>query len=271
MIKFSAFADEVSMDFQEQLDFLVAENIPAIEIRFLNHKNIMDLTKGELVEVKNSLEGKGIEVSAIGSPIGKVSLDEPFESHLDKFKHAIELAYFLGTSMIRVFSYYAHKGKNIDDYRDQVMERMALKAGLLRGTDLVMVHENEAHIYGHSAENCVDMVETVNSPNFKLAYDPANFVWGEGITNNVEVCWPLMKPHVAHVHIKDWKLGSKEVGSLPGEGDGQIPELISELVKINYTGYLTLEPHLKKGGQFGGYTGPELFSKAVAMLSGILK
>jgi sugar phosphate isomerase/epimerase len=49
-----------------------------------------------------------------------------------------------------------------------------------------------------------------------------------------------------------------------GEGNGQIKELLAELAAMNYEGYLTMEPHLKAGGQFGGDTGPELFSKAIA-------
>lgn len=264
-IKFSAFADEVSSDFKKQVQFLVSQNIPAIEIRFVNKKNIMDLTKTELKEVKRILDQNGIQVSAIGSPIGKVTLDLPFEDHLNKFKHAIELANYFGTSFIRVFSYYAPKGKLIDDYRDVVIDRMARKAELLSDTGVVMVHENESHIYGHSAYNCVDIMTSVNSPNLKLAYDPANFVWGDNIINNVEVCWPIMKPYVAHIHIKDWKLGSTDIGSMPGHGDGQIRELIRELKKDDYSGYLTMEPHLRVGGQFGGDTGPELFSQALAL------
>ena len=77
--------------------------------------------------------------------------------------------------------------------------------------------------------------------------------------NNVEVCWPLMKPYVTHIHIKDWKLGSTDIGSLPGEGDGQIEQLIKELVTSGYSGFVTLEPHMSSGGQFGGETTPEQF------------
>ena len=33
---------------------------------------------------------------------------------------------------------------------------------------------------------------------------------------------------------------------------------------MSYEGFLTMEPHLQSGGQFGGRTGPELFSAAVA-------
>jgi sugar phosphate isomerase/epimerase len=73
-----------------------------------------------------------------------------------------------------------------------------------------------------------------------------------------------MKPHVAHIHIKDWKLGSEKFGSIPGEGDGQIKELFADLAQSEYNGFLTMEPHLKAGGQFGGETGPELFAQAIS-------
>jgi len=264
MAKLSAFADEVTDDFLGQVKYLAKEHVGYIEPRFINKKNIMDLNKRQLNEAKKMIKNHGLKVSAIGSPIGKVRLDEPFEPHLDRFKHAVDLALLFETPYIRMFSYYAPEGQNIDDYRDQVMDRMAAKLEVLKDVDVTMVHENEAKIYGHTAEHCVDIVETINSPKLRLAYDPANFVWAEKITNNVERCWPLLKPYVVHVHIKDWKLGAKDVGSIPGEGDGQIKELLAELAAMAYDGCLTMEPHLQAGGQFGGSTGPELFSKAIA-------
>jgi len=264
MARLSAFADEVTEDFRAQVEFLAGEKVGHIEPRFINKKNIMDLTKGELSEDRTLILDLGLNVSAIGSAIRRVRLDEPFEPHLDKFKHAVDLAIFFETPYIRMFSYYAPEGKDINDYREQVMERMAAKVEVLADADVTMVHENEAHIYGHTADNCVDLVKTIDSPKLRLVYDPANFVWGEKMTNNVEVCWPVMKPYVVHIHIKDWKLGAADVGSIPGEGDGQIRELLTELAAINYDGCMTMEPHLQKGGQFGGSTGPELFSKAIA-------
>jgi sugar phosphate isomerase/epimerase len=264
MAKISAFADEVVDDFRGQVEFLAKEKVGFIEPRFVNKKNLMDLNQKELAEVRKLIRDHGLKVSAIGSPIGKVRLDQPFKPHLDKFKHAVELAQYLQTPFIRMFSYYAPEGKNIDDYRSQVMDRMVAKVEALAGTDVIMVHENEAHIYGHSAANCVDLAKELDSPKLRLAYDPANFVWGEKITNNVEACWPLMKPYVVHIHIKDWKLGAQDVGSLPGQGDGQIKELLAELAAMKYQGCVTMEPHLQAGGQFGGSTGPELFSQAIA-------
>ena len=263
MVKFSAFADEVTKDFTGQLAFLRSQHIQNIEIRFLNNKNIIDLAKDELIKAKRMLGDNGISISAIGSPIGKIKLDDPFEVHLDKFRHAVELADFFDAPFIRLFSYYAPDGKNIDDFREEVLRRMSIKAEVVRGSDIVLVHENESHIYGHTAKNCLDIVQSINSPNLKLVYDPANFVWGSDIINNMDQCWPIMEPFVVHIHIKDWKLGSTKVGCIPGEGDAQIRELLKKLLGINYKGFLTIEPHLESGGQFGGTTDLASFKKAI--------
>ncbi len=263
MVKFSAFADEVTDNFAGQVQFLVSHKVNFIEIRFVNQKNVMNLSPRELHDVKQMLDDHGIGVSAIGSPIGKIKIDQPFLEHLEKFKHAIELAEYYHARFIRIFSYYPPEGKRIEDYREEVLQRMRTKVEFLKDTDIVLVHENETDIFGHSAANCADLAQSINSPKFRLAYDPANFVWGQKISNNVDVCWPMLKQFVVHIHIKDWKMGSEKVGSIPGEGDGQIKELLADLVQREYKGFLTMEPHLKAGGQFGGETGPELFSQAL--------
>lgn len=259
----SAFADEVTDDFQGQISFLASEEVHYIEIRFLDKKNVVDLTRAEAVTAKQLMDDHNVRVSAVASPIGKIRIDEPFEPHLERFKRAIERAVLFQAPFIRIFSYYPPAGEDVALHRTTIIERMQKKLELLEGTDLVLVHENETGIYGSTAERSVDLMTSVNSPRLRLAYDPANFVWGHSIADNVRSCWPKMKPYVAHVHIKDWKIGEMHVGSLPGEGDGQIPELLAELSKMKYDGFLTIEPHLKSGGQFGGETGPELFSAAI--------
>lgn len=263
MIKLSAFADEVTDDFIGQVKFLSEQKINYIELRFVNQKNTMELNKDELKDVQKILKDYGIKVSAIGSPIGKITLDKPFAAHLDKLKHAVELSQFFETRLIRVFSYYAPKGKNIVDYRDEVMRRMAAKLEIIRDADVIMVHENEVYIYGETAQRCADLAKTLNSPKLRLVYDPANFVWSQRTKENIKICWPLMKPYVSHIHIKDWKVGA-DLGAMPGTGDAEIKELLVELKKMSYEGFMTMEPHLKKGGQFGGSTGPELFAQAIA-------
>lgn len=268
MIRLSAFADEVSPAFDQQIAYLRHAGVKWLEIRFVDGRNITTLSPAEAAAVKEQLDKAGIGVSAVASPIGKYPLDAPFEPHLELFRHTVRLAQRLGTRLIRVFSFYAPANGKIDDCREQVADRLRRMAAALEGTGIRMAHENESHIFGHSAPNCVALVRDVASPALTLAYDPANFVWGESITDNVESCWPLMQPYVGHVHIKDWKRGSKDLGSLPGDGDGQIGRLIGELARTHYDGFVTLEPHMSSGGQFGGRTSPEQFDAALERVRG---
>ena len=268
MIRISAFADEVSPVLEEQIAYLRHAGVRWSEVRFVDGRNITALTEAEAAEVRRRLDAAGIGVSAIASPIGKYPVDAPFEPHLELFRHTVRLARILGTKLIRVFSFYAPEGRSIDDCRAEVCDRLRRMAAELDGTDIRMAHENESHIFGHSAANCAALVSEVASESMMLAYDPANFVWGESIVDNVESCWPLMKPHVGHIHIKDWKAGSKDLGSLPGDGDGQIEKLVGELAAMRYDGFVTLEPHMSSGGQFGGATTPEQFDAARGRVRG---
>lgn len=266
MIKISAFADEVSAGFMEQLAFLSTNRIGYLELRFIDGINIVDVDRNKWKDFKHMIDDYHIRVSAIASPIGKSCITDPFEDEFVRFGRAVDIANLFETRLIRVFSYYPPLGGKIEDFRDEVLRRFSLKAAYLKGADITMVHENESGIYGHSAPNCLDLVEAVNSPYLRLAYDPANFVWGDSIVNNVEQCFPLLKDYIVHVHIKDWVLGSKDVGAFPGEGDAQIELLIEELKKAKYKGFLTLEPHLSSGGQYGGITTAEQFEKAIALV-----
>lgn len=263
MIRLSAFADEVSVSFDRQLEYLTQAGVRWLEIRFVDGKNITSLTDEEVMAIKARLDNASIGVSAIASPIGKYAIDAPFETHLALFRRTIEIARMLETSLIRIFSFYGSDNTDIDNCKEQVIDRLKTFISEIEGTDICLVHENEAGIFGHSASNCQILMQNLYSDRFQAAYDPANFVWGEKITDNISSCWPLLEEYVSHVHIKDWTLGSKDIGSLPGDGDGQIPELFRKLAECDYDGFVTLEPHMSSGGKFAGETTPAQFDAAL--------
>lgn len=82
MAKLSAFADEVTEGFLDQVKYLEGQRVGYIEPRFIDNKHIMDLSKNELNEAKKMIQDHGLKVSAICLPIGKVKLDKPFEPKL---------------------------------------------------------------------------------------------------------------------------------------------------------------------------------------------
>lgn len=277
MFTLSAFADEISHDPREQVAVLKACRVRFIEFRSIHKTNVLALTDEQITEFKKLISGEGIGLSAIGSPIGKVAVDAPFEPHLDKFKRAIELCGVFGTRGIRVFSFYPPgNDPNFDPanwpaHRDEVIRRLGVLADLAAKSNVVLFHENEHRIYGDSPDRVADILGTVNSPALRAAYDAANYTYGN--FDPVEG-WEKTKAFTSHLHIKDWKRGGHaaghEYGVIAGTGDGNIAYSIKGAVEMGYKGYAVLEPHLRGGGPTGGITGPDLFPYAVQAFRDIL-
>lgn len=266
MFTISAFADEIDPDPSIQMDVLETCCVKHIELRSAWKTNVLDLSVPDLAMFKAQMDARGFKLSAIGSPIGKVKVTDPFEPHLERFKHALHLCHFFGTPNIRLFSYYLPEGDSWPKHRDEVMRRMRIKVELAAKENVRLLHENEHRIYGEDPELVADLLKTLDHPNFRAINDAANYVHGgydpwQG--------WQMTKDWTVHFHIKDWVHGEKQ-GRLPGEGHGRLPDIMADAVKMNYDGFATMEPHLLGGGPTGGVTGPELFPKAVAAFKGIL-
>jgi len=240
----SGFSDEISADFNVQLTEMKKMNIAYIEIRGVNGKNISELTKNEVLEVKKRLKDFDIKVSAIGSPIGKIRMTDDFNTHYEVFKHIVWIAEVLETSNIRMFSFYMSPDET-EMYRDEVIKRLTAFKTYIEDKDIVLLHENEKDIYGDIPERCLDLFNELGSDQFKLIFDPANFIQC-GV--DVIEAHKLLKAHVAYYHIKDATGDGKVVPA--GLGVGNLPYLIESLKNDGYDGFLSVEPHL---GDFIGF------------------
>ncbi len=262
MIYISAFADEISADPIEQIDVLSQYDIFAIEFRSIHGTNVLDLSKEQHEEFRKLLNERGVRLSAIGSPIGKIKIDEPFEPHLERFQIALDLCDFYNCPRMRIFSYYMPEGQGPETHRDEVIRRMTEKAKIAAERNVTLLLENEKGIYGDTAERVHDILSTVNSEALGHAFDPANYL---EVGQSIEKAWALLKPRVVHFHVKDYD--TKLHKNVPaGEGDGQIPKLITEAVTHGFDGFAVLEPHLVVAEQSYGFTGPERFGDAAVAL-----
>lgn len=242
----TGFADEIDPDLWVQLREIKKLNIEYIEMRGVNGRNVADYTPEEMKEIKNHLDSAGIKVSAIGSPIGKIKIEDDFEPHFETFKNVIELAKVLETKYIRLFSFFMDEGTT-EQNRDEVMRRMKAFCDFVEGTDIILLHENEKDIYGDTAERCKDIYETMKSDNLKLIFDPANFV--QCGVETYPHAYEMLKDSVIYYHIKD-AMATDGTVVPSGFGDGHLPEIITDLKKKGYEGFLSLEPHL---GHFEGF------------------
>jgi sugar phosphate isomerase/epimerase len=271
MTKFilSAFGDEISPYLDEQIKVLLVNDIHYLEFRGMEGKGIIDYPLPDVKDAYRQLNKAGIAVSAVGSPIGKIPVTEEFPPHLERFKKTIEVAHALNTSYIRMFSFYIPEPRASDAdsvrYREEVLNRWRYFIDAARGSGLTLLHENEKGIYGDTADRCLDLLDSLNSPYVKATFDPANFVQcGE---ETYPRAFEMLRKHIAYLHIKDAHAVDGSVVPA-GQGDGKLPEIIQALAQSGFEGFLSIEPHLNASLPGGG---PELFGIAARALKGILK
>ncbi len=265
MFRISCFADEISADLLEQIEVMERNQVKYVELRSVWDNNVLDLSDSELDIVKNRLFDRDIRVSSIGSPIGKVNIEDDFGKHLDRFKRAVEIALKMESRYIRIFSFYIKEGEQ-DKYKNTVIDRMRQMLRIAGENKIVILHENEAGIYGETSSRCFRLFDSINSTGFRAVFDPSNFVVaGEDVFNK---SFRKLKEHVEYIHVKDSVKGTGEI-VLAGHGDGRIRDILNEL-RDKEGMFVSLEPHLSLAEKFRGFTGPELFEKDLAALRGIL-
>ena len=255
----SGFIDEISPDFTEQCTVAAGLGLRYVELRSAWATNMLDLEPGQLATVKKTLAEHDLEVSSIGSPIGKIFIDEDFGPHLERMRHAAEVAHLFGAPYIRIFSFFLRPGADPADHREEVIARMRALARVAENADLMLLHENEKEIYGDVPRRCLDIVRSVDSPHLRLAWDPANFVQ-VGIKPYTDG-YASLRRHVEYIQIKD-ALAADGTVVPAGRGDGEVAQTMRALHHDGFDGFFSLEPHLSAGTATGGFSGPDLFRTA---------
>jgi sugar phosphate isomerase/epimerase len=267
MLKLAAFADEISPELDEQIAVCKTNGVMHIDLRAVYGKNVLDFDAALRNEIKSKFADNGLKVLGIGSPVGKVKITENWDAHFDRFKIAVELAHFFDAPYIRIFSYYPDDAGELVAHRDEIMRRTQAKLDYIKDTDLVLLHENEVKIYGDIWSRCLDLMQTINSPKYRMAFDFANFIQAGEYPID---CWPALKPYTAHIHIKDAMMADGSVKPA-GQGEGKMPRILRDAWDNGYRGFLSLEPHLAVHGQFGGFSGPGLFKVAADAIKDVCR
>lgn len=253
--KISGFSDEITEITKDQFEALNKFGISFFEPRGIDGKNISTLTEEEMYALKTLMDEYGIKASSIGSPIGKIKVTDEFEPHIEVLKNVVKAAKILGTKYIRVFSFYHEKYTEwTEEERAEVFRRIKIMVDYAKKEDVILLHENEKHIYGDTADRCLELMKEFYGPNFKAIFDPANFVQSGEDTKRA---YEMLKPYIEYMHIKD-ALKNKG-GVVPsGLGDGNVEYILKDLFASGYGGFLSLEPHL---GNFKGFAELEIDAK----------
>lgn len=273
----SAFADEASPELSGQIRALKEAGIRCVELRNVNGKNVKDLTNEEAFEVRRELDKNGIRVASMGSPFGKISVTDPFETHMEEFRHALTLCHILGTKKMRMFSFYIPKGEDPANYRNEVLRRLNAMLDAAEQEGILLCHENEKGIYGDTGDRCEDLMNELGD-RMGCIFDPANFIQCGDLPADQ---WPKLESRITYMHIKDALMEDGAV--VPsGCGDGSVRDLLASLIRAGKTVELSIEPHLTAFVGLSALQGEELkhrysyrdnfeaFAAAADALKGIL-
>ena len=235
MYKLSAFADEASQELKGQIAAMQRNGISLLEIRGVDGENISNITNEKAREIRRMLDGNGISVWSMGSPVGKKKLTDDFSEQVEGFKRLIENAYILGAKRIRLFSFYTESTPR-DTALEAVIERLSAFVELTP-KEIILCHENERKIFGENIDGCLAIHKAL--PSVRAVFDPANFV--QAGVDTLEA-WAKLKDYVDYLHIKDSLSDCTVVPA--GEGEGNVSFIVNDFLSRGGE-VMTLEPHLK--------------------------
>ena len=307
----SGFADECASDktVEQQFCAFAALGLQYYTVRFVDAgngvKNVMKLNKSEIRTVRQRQDEYGLNVSSIGSPIGKVKLLDvddgthnafvPFDKYLNEdVAQACELAHAFETKLIRGFSFYHPRGTDPSEHIPQVVDQLGQIAERCHRSDLTFGLELEANLVGQSGDLLAAIYRKVNHPALMLIFDGANVVTQGCSADETFQHYKAMKPGLGWMHIKDYRhphsaqktdhvdeealkhfvpadMGDSGHEAILRDFREMIPGLERKLKQRGVPGvFLDLEPHVKGGGQFGGFSGPDGFGLALRSLCRVL-
>ena len=207
MVKLSVIGDEISSKLSEQIELLTTEHIQYIELRSIDGKNILDFTDTELAAIRQQITDHHLQVSCIASPIGKIKLDTDFDTHFARYKRAIEVAKLMHTPYIRIFGYYLPEEK-LPAHREEIKRRLLLQTQLAEANGIILLLENEdASLYGGTAEEVIDIMESIHSPGLRFLFDAGNYGYFFKQNPYPEFFQQTLK-YIGYMHIKDCNAGA---------------------------------------------------------------
>ncbi|MBX3437501.1 MAG: TIM barrel protein [Planctomycetaceae bacterium] len=268
-------------------------------------EHVVELNSDKLARLKQIHAEYGMAVASIGSRIGKVKLLDredgshnkfvPFDQYLEtEVARTINAATALDAKLVRGFSFYHPKGDDPAPYVEQGAALIRQIADRFAESGLTYGLEVEANLIGQNGRMLAALAEAVDRPNLVCIFDGGNLSsqnlsWVEVFDEYV-----AMRDHMGWAHIKDYavdrslawtgvvdeerlknfvpaNIGDSAHEMILRDLRAHLPKMSRRMQALGVPGvFLELEPHLKGGGQFGGFSGPDGMGVAVRALCSVL-
>ena len=268
-------------------------------------EHVTELSSEKLDTLKQMHAEYGVRVTSIGARVGKVKLlnvdDEshnkfvPFDEYIrGEVARTIACAKALDTKLIRGFSFYHPRGTKPEQHLDLAADQIRTITEACAEAGLVYGLEIEPNLVGEMGPLLAELAKRVNHPSMVLIFDGGNVAAQNKNAVQVYEEYLATIPWLGWMHVKDYRIdpslvwtGAVDEDRLRNfvpctDGDSghemifrdlreQLPVIQQRLQKLGIEGfYLEAEPHLKGGGQFGGFSGPDGMGVAVRALCSAL-
>jgi sugar phosphate isomerase/epimerase len=267
--------------------------------------HVVELDNAGLSDLAKLHAEYGMNVASIGSRIGKVKLRDqpdqshnkfvPFEKYLEtEVRNTVRVAHALKTKLVRGFSFYGPAGEDPRPYVSEAVDRLGTLADVMASEGLIYGLEIEPNLVGQTGQLLAEIAEKVGQSNLVLIYDGGNIAAQNKDAMTCFAEYEAMRPYLGWMHVKDYSIDRSLTWSgyvdeerlknfVPAdEGDSghelvfrdlreHVIALSEKMHRLGAPGFFVeVEPHLKGGGQFGGYSGPDGMGVAVRALCRLL-
>ncbi|MBE6931210.1 MAG: sugar phosphate isomerase/epimerase [Ruminococcaceae bacterium] len=217
----------------------------AIEVRVAANGQINSetITDDEARKIRAFAEQEGIEIACLTSYYKDFVNPETRESVIRNLCRVAELADLLNCPLMRVYGGpepYTLKGTWFCDVWSLSVSGLREVAEYAAKFGVRLCIETHSGSLTMTIRDTVRLIQDVSMSNVGILFD---YAWVElgGAEFGAEAV-RAAAPYIFHVHIKDWQLSSRtpltKRSCLMGEGTVAWEEVLAELKRVGYTGYV---------------------------------
>ena len=239
----SAAGSKVAQEPEEMMKIFQGQGIKSIELDTVWGKKIVELSPSEIDILKQTLRNNKFSISGIRSDINRDPISEILQEDIIKeFKRYLDFAQIFDTKYVVVSSFYVLQ-QDRAIHREKLISLFKSMADIAGKNRITVVVENEPGTVCARSSECGEIIDAVNSPFFKLAFNPANFALvGEKPFLGIS-------PHIRRMgfvfYVNDALFSGEP--QLPGYGNAEIKELISILRCWCFSGFFCIKPEIGSG------------------------
>ena len=247
-MKISFITDEVTQSLEEAIAFARKHRMQGVELRSVEGLTLEQADRETLKGWKKQLDAAHLCVSNLATSFFKCDLTrENVENEIKKLELLCDAADILECHTLRGFSFFASPEhacsmEKLESCFSEPLEILARRQKIL-----LLEADPSVNITNHTGLR--DLLDRLACPQLGAVYDPGNDIYDPAGEKPYPDGYLAVQKYIRHIHIKDACRNSRgEIECVcVGRGEVDYSGLMEAVVRSGYSGWLSLEPHYRKG------------------------